>query len=84
MRRIAILLLYAFLWLWLLGVVAVMGAGIIGVIQGAASWGEAWGELARIHSPFNWLFWLLVLIAVLPAIGARALAERLSRWASTE
>jgi hypothetical protein len=59
-----------------------MAAGVKGVIQGAATWWEAWNELSRIHSPLNWSFWMLALLAMSPALGAWALAQRLSRAAA--
>jgi len=67
---------------WIGLVVLVNIVAIVGRVLTAETLGEAWSDVASWYSPFNILNWLAELVALLPAIIAYWVRERLrkKRW----
>ena len=70
-------LLRGFAYAWMGVLLLVVGAGILSYVRASDTLGEAYANMIAAFDPFTMANTIFIVVLVLPAFGARALAEHL-------
>ena len=74
-------LLRGFAYAWTGVLLLVATAGVMSFVRASDTYGEAFEKLTQAFDPFSTANTVLIIVLMLPAFGAKALADRLYKGA---